>query len=963
MSSIIINIAGNYDSRAVDKAKKSLDELKRDADTTSTSLSRAFDRAGVSLNKVATRFRGVGQSLTYSLTLPLAAVGATSIQTAADFQKSLNLIEGASDATGQQMKDLEATIRQASQGSIYSLTDVAQVSLDLARAGLTPAEQAAGALTNALNLATAGGTELAESTQTLVNAMAAFHLQASDATMVADALAGAANASTANIDTLGQALAQSASAAGAAGQDLNTTVAALAMFAQNGLKASDAGTSLKTFLLRLSPVSVAAADEMKQLGLSFFDANGNALELTDIAQQLQDNLKNLSQQQRITALQTIFGNDAFRAANILYENGASGLQKFVDATLDSGSAQRMATNASKGAAGALANLKKNVTSIQESIGQALAPTVEKLAGFIDNLAKKFTGLPEGTREAMVAFAAFLAVIGPAALMISGVASALQYMAAAMSAASIAASNMGGKISTAFGMVKQGWSQAATVGSSALAPALTNITASLKGLLTGDLLTARAAFGALTAGIGASSSAFLAAAAPIAAIVAAIALVVGAIMLAWRKSEFFRDAVSEVFQTVRDVVESVGAQWRKTMDENRGSLEVLGKVVDIVGKALGVVFGTIIKTLVIPPLKLLGVLLRFAVRVIGWLIQAVVKFASIAAHNFAWVLEAWSNVVSAFLDGVQDLLDGAVRAFGWVPGLGDRLRDAQAGFEDFRNSVMTSLDETAARAREVASALDAMAQTRTATINVTTGSGSAPGEHGGQRLREGVTDRTLARFRGATDKVAKDLVIDAKNIKGALESMADAAEKALKKFQDRAQKLLDFRKEVQQSIADTAKMTADSQSIVLPTSGSLLGGLQAQLATIKKFGSQLQQLKKLGLGNTALQQIIAAGPTDGSLLAAALLEGGKKAIGQVNALNKQINAQAGRIGTIAAESQFGMTLGQAQGIAATKAVTLNGDIVVQFGNGVSAADRAEISTAVRAAVQKALEAARKEAQRK
>lgn len=50
-----------------------------------------------------------------------------------------------------------------------------------------------------------------------------------------------------------------------------------------------------------------------------------------------------------------------------------------------------------------------------------------------------------------------------------------------------------------------------------------------------------------------------------------------------------------------------------------------------------------------------------------------------------------GVVSWILAGYSLLLSAGVKAFGWIPGLGDKLRAAQSSFEAFKNSVNNSLD--------------------------------------------------------------------------------------------------------------------------------------------------------------------------------------------------------------------------------------------------------------------------------
>jgi hypothetical protein len=144
-------------------------------------------------------------------------------------------------------------------------------------------------------------------------------------------------------------------------------------------------------LTRLVPQTDKAAGAMEDLGLKFTDAQGQFLPLTEIAQQLQDSFKGLSDAEKTTALNEIFGSDAARAASVLAKEGAAGLQTYIDATLDVGAASEAANARMKGTAGAVEELGGAWETLQLRIGKGLAPAVEwaseKLGGLMDFLGR------------------------------------------------------------------------------------------------------------------------------------------------------------------------------------------------------------------------------------------------------------------------------------------------------------------------------------------------------------------------------------------------------------------------------------------------------------------------------------------------------------------------------------------------------------------------------------------------
>jgi TP901 family phage tail tape measure protein len=121
--------------------------------------------------------------------------------------------------------------------------------------------------------------------------MNTFGLDASHARTIADALAGAATASSADLGDLALGLQMAGQSAQMAGLSVFETAAALAAFADQGIRGSDAGTSFKTFLMRLNPTTQKARDLMREMGLNFFDSKGRLLKLPAIAGRLRGALQ------------------------------------------------------------------------------------------------------------------------------------------------------------------------------------------------------------------------------------------------------------------------------------------------------------------------------------------------------------------------------------------------------------------------------------------------------------------------------------------------------------------------------------------------------------------------------------------------------------------------------------------------------------------------------------------------
>lgn len=387
----------------------------------------------------------VGRQLTTAVTLPIAGLAAKSVQLAGEFEKTMNTMRSVAGVPGPELKKLDALALKLGRDTVFSANEAAQAMLELAKAGVSTSDILGGGLKQTLSLATAGDLELADAATIAANAMNVFQIKGNDAQVAMDALAGAANASSANVSDIAEALAQGGNAAASAGFSIQEATAALAAFSQNGIRGSDAGTSLKTMLLRLVPTSLRAKEAMKGLGLSFVDGSGHIMGLTDIADTLQKKLKGLTQAERQAALQVIFGTDAYRAANVLYREGAEGLQAYIEETSKSGNAADVAKAKMKGWAGTLEQLRGSLETVGLQIGRILIPVFTKLARWATEVTNRFQSLSKAQQETIIKIAAFAAAVGPAiyivgklSLIVKGLGVALSFLVAHPVIAAIAA---------------------------------------------------------------------------------------------------------------------------------------------------------------------------------------------------------------------------------------------------------------------------------------------------------------------------------------------------------------------------------------------------------------------------------------------------------------------------------------------------------------------------------------------
>jgi TP901 family phage tail tape measure protein len=450
-------------------------------------LNRRLSDTGERWQNTGQNMQSVGQELTSTFGMATLAVGgglAVATKKAMDFESQLSSVKALTGASADEMAKMRDLAMEMGSKTKYSSLEAAQGIEELLKAGLTPAQVQAGGLQQALSLATAGGLDLAKASEIMSTALNAFKKDGMSAADASNILAGSANASATSVEELQYGLSAVATVADGTGFSFRDTAAALGVFANNGLKGSDAGTSLKTMLANLQPSTKAQATLFSELGLitkegsnQFFDAAGNVKSMADVAGILQNALKDMTNEQRQAALGTMFGSDAIRAGNILYKEGEKGINSFKKA-MSNVTAEEVATEKMNNLKGHIEELKGAAETAGITIGNALTPAIDSMVGGIQKGVDWFNNLsPAMQKTIAVGGAVVTGLLGVTAavggvLAIGGAAvTGFGAIATALGAAGGAAGLLGGALTVLTGPV--GWSVAAIAGLTAGGIALKN----------------------------------------------------------------------------------------------------------------------------------------------------------------------------------------------------------------------------------------------------------------------------------------------------------------------------------------------------------------------------------------------------------------------------------------------------------------------------------------------------------
>lgn len=452
---IVIDASGV--DRGVDQANQSLGRLGKSSGNTAAAM-----------QSVGAGMLGVGGA---------AVAGfAIAVKSAADFESQISGIEAVSQGTEDQMEAVRKKALQLGADTKFSAGEAAGAIEELSRRGINLDDILGGAADAAVNLAAATGTDIATAATIASNAMNVFGLSAEDLGKVTDQIAGF-DVVGSSVEDFGLALTQSGAVADLVGvsfEDLTTTIAAMS---KAGINSSDAGTSIKQFLNNLQPTTEKQIGLAKELGIIggennkianhynevlksqqqilsgltpgseefnkqqeaiarsqaiiaqattegtnlFYDEAGSLKSMQDVAGVLSQALDGLTDQQRQQALETLFGSDAIRAAAVVAEQGADGFGELA-AQIGDVSAQEQAETRMDNLSGSIEQLKGSIETYLIQGGSPFLDSVRQIVDMITQLVNFFGQLPAPVQKMIgmfVLFGGLLTATAGAGLLVTG----------------------------------------------------------------------------------------------------------------------------------------------------------------------------------------------------------------------------------------------------------------------------------------------------------------------------------------------------------------------------------------------------------------------------------------------------------------------------------------------------------------------------------------------------------------
>lgn len=496
-----------YDAlqREIIETEEELKRLKVEAENASVALAK-IDEAGKKMESSGNSIADAGEKVSVA-SAAVIGLGTVAVKTASDFDTAMSKVAAVSGATGEEFDALREKAREMGAKTKFSASDAADAMNYMAMAGWKTQDMLDG-IDGIMNLAAASGEELAVTSDIVTDALTAFGLSAADSTHFADILAAASSNANTNVSMMGETFKYCAPIAGALGFSAEDTAEAIGLMANSGIKASQAGTALRTIMNSLAGEVIICGDSIGEVSIATSNADGTMRELSDILADCRVAFDGLSEAEQAAAAESLVGKNAMSGFLALMNAAPADIAKLSNAIDDcDGVAEDMAKTMQDNLGGQMDELSSALEELAISFGDLLMPIIRKVVTSIQGFVDKLNQMDEGTKRTILGVAAFVAALGPFLVIlgksISTVGSAMQGFV---------------KLSQGFGKLK------VAVSSS-----------------TGVLGKLGAALGGISA--------------PVLAVIAVIAALVAAFATLWKTNDAFRENIIGTWNQIKDTVSS------------------------------------------------------------------------------------------------------------------------------------------------------------------------------------------------------------------------------------------------------------------------------------------------------------------------------------------------------------------------------------------------------------------------
>lgn len=322
----------------------------------------------------------------------VVGIGTAAIKTGANFESSMSNVAAISGATGDELKSLTDKAKEMGAKTKFSASESADAFSYMAMAGWKTADMLDG-IEGIMNLAAASGEDLATTSDIVTDALTAFGLSASDSTHFADILAKASSNANTNVGMMGETFKYVAPVAGALGFSAEDCATAIGLMANSGIKASQAGTSLRSIFTRMAKPTKEVQGAMDALGISLTKSDGSMKSLNEIMVDLRKGFSGLTQDQKAQMAAALGGQEAMSGLLAIVNASDDDFNKLSDSIANcDGAAADMAETMNDNLSGQITILKSGLEGLAISL-------YEEMQTPLKDIVKEAQTMVQGLQEA------------------------------------------------------------------------------------------------------------------------------------------------------------------------------------------------------------------------------------------------------------------------------------------------------------------------------------------------------------------------------------------------------------------------------------------------------------------------------------------------------------------------------------------------------------------------------------
>ena len=405
---------------ATNKSEQALVELQGELKKTNKELKdAAWDEWTKKADKATQVMDNVGQKLMV-VTGAVVGMGAAAVKTTADFDAEMSTVQSISGATGDDFDALRDKALEMGSTTAFSASEAASAMEYMAMAGWSTEDMLDG-IAGVMNAAAASGEDLAATSDILTDGLTAFGLAASDSAHFADVLVAAGNNANTSVAMMGETFKYAGAVCGTLGITVEDCAIATGLMGNAGIKASQAGTALRSGLSKLIDPTTEAAKAMEQYGFNIATTEDGSVDFMGTMQNLRSAMGDLDATTQAQALSTIFGTEAMSGWAAIVSASDADFQSLTEAIYGcEGAAEAAAAVKLDNLSGQITILKSTIEGIAIQIGDILMPTIRNVVATIQEWAAAFAAADEDTKKTILTVAGVVAAIGPLILGVSKV---------------------------------------------------------------------------------------------------------------------------------------------------------------------------------------------------------------------------------------------------------------------------------------------------------------------------------------------------------------------------------------------------------------------------------------------------------------------------------------------------------------------------------------------------------------